>query len=191
LPSQKARASVNVRRRRVTTARLELRPATEQILQAELDRDYQALARLLQADVPPSWPPPLYDVAAVQWTLHRLQSRSWDAAWWAWYFLRRFAGGRRELIGAGGFKGPPARGMVEIGYSIVEPLHGQGLGTEAAAGLVEWARAFPRILRVTAHTLPELRASIRVLEKNGFRQKGRPEEPGTMRFELVLNPLSK
>lgn len=140
----------------------------------------------MHAEVPSSWPPPLYDAAAVQWTLDKLQSTPRNASWWTWYFVRRLAGGRRELIGAGGFKGPPVGGAVEIGYSIVEPLHGQGFASEAAAGLVHWARSFPRIRRVAAHTLPELRASIRVLEKNRFRQKGRPEEPEAIRFELEL-----
>jgi len=184
LPIRKAILKIDLGRPRITTARLQLRPATQRILQAELDRDYAELAEVLQADVPPCWPPPLYDAAAVHWTLQKLRDRPWDAAWWSWYFLRRLPGGNRRLVGAGGFKGPPAAGRVEIGYSIVEPLHGQGFATEAAAGLVGWARAFPQVRRVVAHTLPELPASIRVLQKNGFRLKGRPEEPGAIRFEL-------
>lgn len=178
------------RRRQVRTRRLELRPATEQSLRAELARDYDELAKLLQASVSVSWPPPLYDAAALEWTLAKVQSSPRNALWWAWYFIRRNPGGGRELIGAGGFKGPPAAGAVEIGYSIIEVLHGQEFGTEAAEGLVAWARACPRVRKVVAHTLAHLHASIRVLEKNGFRQKGRPEEPEAIRFELDLAPVS-
>ena len=44
--------------------------------------------------------------------------------------------------------------------------------TEAATGLVCWADAHPEVRMVVAHTLPELTASIRVLEKNGFFRHG-------------------
>ena len=39
---------------------------------------------------------------------------------------------------------------------------------------------------VVAHTLPELTASIRVLEKNVFVLRGTPAEEGAIRFELDL-----
>lgn len=186
---QKATPAVSLRRRRITTKRMELRPATEQTLQAELDRDYPQLGMILQAEVSSAWPPPLYDDPAVQWSLQRLRESPRNAVWCSWYFLRTYPGGRRELIGVGGFKGAPKSGTVEIGYSLVEAYQRQGLGTEAAAGLVQWARAFPRIRKVAAHTLPELTASIRVLEKNGFKLRGKAEEPGAIRFELDLRPL--
>jgi [ribosomal protein S5]-alanine N-acetyltransferase len=41
------------------------------------------------------------------------------------------------------------------------------------------------VTRVTAHTLPELRASIRVLEKCGFAFVGDGVEAGTIQFELI------
>jgi RimJ/RimL family protein N-acetyltransferase len=50
---------------------------------------------------------------------------------------------------------------------------------------VNWAFGHPEVERVIAHTLPELRASIRVLEKTGFAFRGPGAEEGTILFELV------
>jgi RimJ/RimL family protein N-acetyltransferase len=95
-------------------------------------------------------------------------------------------GGNPLLAGVSGFKGPPRGGVVEIGYGVVAEFQRRGLATEAVAGLVRWAQAHPGVQMVAAHTLPELTASIRVLEKNGFMQRGAPEEEGAIRFELDL-----
>lgn len=77
-------------------------------------------------------------------------------------------------------------GVVEIGYGIVGEFQRRGYATEAAAGLVGWAHAHPEVRMVAAHTLPELTASIRVLEKNGFVRRGIPAEEGAIRFEMDL-----
>jgi len=156
------------------------------MLQLELARNHAELGKMMDAEVPAGWPPPLYEDGAIRWVLQRLQGSQRTALWYTWYFIRRDPGGRRELIGAGGFKGAPRGGAVEIGYSVVPSAQGLGLATEAAAGLVAWARTFPGVRKIVAHTLPELGASIRVLEKNGFKQRGKPDEPEAIRFELDL-----
>lgn len=62
----------------------------------------------------------------------------------------------RRLIGWGGFKGRPnATGMVEIGYEIVSDYRRQGLATEAAQGLLNFAVSHAEVQAVEAHTLPE------------------------------------
>ena len=82
-------------------------------------------------------------------------------------------------------KGEPTDdGTVEIGYSIVEAYQGRGIGTEIVAALVAHAFGDARVTRVIAETFPELVASIRVLEKNGFRRiEEAGAEPGVIRFE--------
>jgi RimJ/RimL family protein N-acetyltransferase len=173
---------VDLSARRITTARMHLIPATTPELEAELAGDLDRFRQLLQAEVSDAWPPRLYDDHWRKLVLSKLRADPSQATWWVWYFLR--SSPRLQLIGAGGFKGPPRLGCTEIGYSVLESFQRQGLATEAAGGLVAWAFAYPEVSRVVAHTLPELRASIRVLENNGFLQRGQPEEPDTIRFEL-------
>lgn len=177
---------VDLVKRRVMTPRLQLTPATIASLETELRHDYVALADLLSATVPSSWPPDLYDDDARHYSLSKLRESPEHADWWTWYILLPQPGRKPDLVGVGGFKGPPRRGVVEIGYGVVKEFQRHGYATEAAAGLVRWVQAHPQISMVAAHTLPELIASIRVLEKNGFVQRGTPEEEGAMRFELDL-----
>ena len=62
--------------------------------------------------------------------------------------------------------------IVEIGYSILSDLWGQGYATEVADGLTGFA--FDRIgaQRVYARVLPENGASSAVLQKIGFQYEG-------------------
>lgn len=177
---------VDLANRRVATPRLQLVPATIASLEAELARDHAALSDLLAALVPHSWPPELYDDDARRYSLNKLRESPAQAVWWTWYILLPQIGGNALLAGVGGFKGPPREGVVEIGYGVVAEFQRRGLATEATAGLVRWAQAHPQVHMVAAHTLPELTASIRVLEKNGFMQPGTPQEEGAIRFELDL-----
>jgi ribosomal-protein-alanine N-acetyltransferase len=75
-----------------------------------------------------------------------------------------------------GFKGPPAiDGCVEIGYGTMPPMLNKGYMTEAVKGLLQWTAHRPDITTVLAETYAGNKASIRVLEKNGFvrfNQKG-------------------
>lgn len=77
-----------------------------------------------------------------------------------------------ELVGWGGYKGPPADGAVEIGYEVAAARQGRGLATAAARAMVAEAFGDPAVARVLAHTLPERNASNHLLEKCGFRFEG-------------------
>lgn len=98
-----------------------------------------------------------------------------------------------RVIGSGGFKGPPdATGVAEIAYGIVPAYEGQGLATEAARALSDFALGDPRVSTITAHTLPERNASTRVLEKSGFRYVGEvvdPEDGLVWRWERATGPM--
>lgn len=92
------------------------------------------------------------------------------------------------VIGFGGYKGPPADGEVEIGYSIAPDFQRQGHATTAARLLVDHAWVAGCTL-VSAHTLPEPNASTRVLQRCGFVRADDFEDPeiGTVwRWELQL-----
>ena len=58
---------------------------------------------------------------------------------------------------------------LRIGYVIAESMWGRGLATELLAGLVAWARTQPSIQTITGGVESGNRASIRVLDKVGFR----------------------
>jgi RimJ/RimL family protein N-acetyltransferase len=76
------------------------------------------------------------------------------------------------VIGMCGFTGPPdSDGAVEIAYSIAPAYQGKGYATEAARALIDYA-SNGRVRTVCAHTLAEVNASTRVLEKCGFKKVG-------------------
>jgi RimJ/RimL family protein N-acetyltransferase len=78
--------------------------------------------------------------------------------------------GEGLVIGNAGCTGPPdERGQVEIAYGIVPGFQGQGYAKEAAASLVRFTLADPRVHRLIAHTLPESNASTHVLTRLGFQ----------------------
>lgn len=98
---------------------------------------------------------------------------------WIAYFM---ANDNDEIIGGGGFKGPPKKNEVEISYGTFKNLEGQGMGTEICKQLVSLANQTDPSVKITARTLPENRASIRILEKNGFECVGTvyDEEDGSV-----------
>jgi ribosomal-protein-alanine N-acetyltransferase len=59
-----------------------------------------------------------------------------------------------------------------LGYSIGEPWNGRGFATEAVAVAVRFAFEELDLHRIQAAVMPRNAASIRVLEKNGFREEG-------------------
>jgi len=59
-----------------------------------------------------------------------------------------------------------------VGYFVDQERNGHGIGTEAVRGAVEYAFGEGRLHRVQAGVMPRNGASIRVLEKVGFRHEG-------------------
>jgi ribosomal-protein-alanine N-acetyltransferase len=59
-----------------------------------------------------------------------------------------------------------------LGYFIDRDHNGRGLGTEAVTQTVRWAFEEAELHRVQAGVMPRNVASIRVLEKAGFRYEG-------------------
>jgi ribosomal-protein-alanine N-acetyltransferase len=131
-----------------------------------------ALARALGHAVVPGWAtfrealPPLRNA---------LVEEPNGQAWGTRFFV---IGDPRELVGWGGFKGPPNDGVVEVGYEIAEARQGLGLATAATNAMVAEAFCDDWVTRVIAHTLAERNASNRVLEKAGFTYDGEASEGG-------------
>jgi len=140
-------------------------------------------AEAIGADVPEEWPPDLYDSMSMRMALRQLQDPA-EHGWSLWYLLSKNHESPR-VIGICGFKGKPDRaGSVEIGYSVLRQFRIQGYATEAVARLVTWAFSHQNVVEVTAETLPHLRQSIRVMEKNGFIFRGPGSEYGVVRYAL-------
>jgi len=170
----------------IRSRRLDLLPADARCLAAEMD-GAAALAAALGVRVPDDWPPELYDRDAVEFSLVVAQyTPPEDALWLSYYFVLRDDDGRGPtVVGIGGFKGPPEAGEVEVGYSVLEGYRRRGIATEAATALLDRAFADPRVERVAAETLPELVASIGVLERCGLRLLGAGIDEGALRFGIT------
>lgn len=160
--------------------RLTLVAATEDLVRADLT-DRGALADALEAEVPEEWPPELYESTTMRLALELLRDPS-EHGWSLWYLLTR-KDDPPKVIGICGFKGKPDRtGSVEIGYSVLPSYRIQGYATEAVDRLVTWAFSHQNVVEVAAETLPHLRRSIRVMEKNGFVFRGPGSERGVIRY---------
>lgn len=84
-----------------------------------------------------------------------------------WLLIRK---SDRAAIGSADFKNPPDKqGRVEIGYGLDPAFWNHGYMTEAVAAMTRWALERPDIRAVTAETEKDNPASMRVLEKAGFR----------------------
>ncbi len=88
---------------------------------------------------------------------------------WVAYFVSNDKDG---IIGGGGFKGQPKDGKVEISYGTFKNFEGQGIGTEICKQLVSLALQTEPSVMITARTVPENSASIRILERTGFECAG-------------------
>jgi len=150
---------------------LRLLTANLELLDAALEGD-EELARALGHPVVPGWA--TFEEALAP-TRAALADDPGEGRWGTRLFL---AGDPPELVGWGGFKGPPANGVVELGYEIAESRRGQGLATDAVAAMLEQAFASPEVESVIAHTLAERNASNRVLEKAGFDHDGEAQDDG-------------
>ncbi len=163
-----------------TTDRLRLVAGTKVLAAAEIE-DRVEFAKLLGALVPETWPPDnLRDVLGYFYGLYKEHLEC--EGWLAWYAIR-IDNDYPILCGSIGFKGPPdKRGTVEIGYSVLPEFQRQGLATEMVAGIIPWAKHQPEVRQIEAETNINDKASIRVLEKNGFICAGVGSESNTIRF---------
>lgn len=170
----------------IDSARLYYVPASIALTEADL-AGTETLAAALGVSVPAEWPPELHARPVLLAVLQQLADRA-EHGWSTWYLVGRGPG--EGLVGVCGFKGrPDPAGSVEISYSIMASHRNAGFATEAVERLSRWAFGHAAVQTVTAETLPHLRQSIRVLEKNGFQRAGQGSEYGVVRFELARSSL--
>jgi [ribosomal protein S5]-alanine N-acetyltransferase len=76
----------------------------------------------------------------------------------------------RVAVGQMSFKHPPdASGVVELGHGVSPSYQNRGYATEMAEKLVVWGVTHPKVRSVSAECREDNWASIRVLERVGFR----------------------
>lgn len=171
----------------IESKRIRLIAATARLVADDLS-GHEALGTSLSVQVPENWPPELYDRNAMDFAASQLGDPA-ERGWSFWYLVDK-SSQPEELLGICGFKGrPDGKGSVEIGYSVLSQYRNKGLATEAASRLVDWAFGHPHVTEVAAETLPHLRQSIRVLEKNGFSFTGQGSEQGVIRYAMHRSRL--
>ena len=104
----------------------------------------------------------LREIAAPEW-VGSIAARPGDRTLTPWAVVLRDGG---AVAGYCGFFVRPGKGTT-IGYAILPRYRGQGLATEAAAAVLDWAGRHQ--VDVYASIRPPNPASVRVLEKVGLR----------------------
>lgn len=163
----------------VRTPRLELRPATLQlVVAAEADKD--RFGTVLGARVPPGWPP---EILRKHLPGYYHAVRIWpEWRWRFWYVISRERSGK-ALCGAVTFtKSAGLPGIAEMGYSLLPEFQGRGLATEMVIRLTAWVKRHGQMRVVLAQVHRHNSASIRVMEKSDFKVIGRGTTPGTLLF---------
>ncbi len=160
----------------VETPRLRLSPLDPEAAAALLVGDRPAAARRTDATLPHDRPQPdLFEVLPSQ-----AAASAETVPYGIWVMIERRSG---TVIGDIGFMGPPdGDGAVEVGYSVVPGWRRRGIATEAGSALVAWALAQPGVTAVLAECDTRNVASIRTLERLGFRRTGTDDE--VMRWRI-------
>ena len=145
----------------LVTERLRLRPATLQDLEVWLE---------LSRDAEEHWfgePSSTIDDARAKLMWHIAHQEQHGFASWAAEL--RATG---KVIGAAGLTHLAGSAEIEVGYRFLKKHWGQGYATEAASASIRFGFDELGLERIVAVTLPENRASRRVMEKCGMRFVG-------------------
>jgi len=86
--------------------------------------------------------------------------------------------GDQRVIGFCGLKFEPEAGLPDIGYRMLPEYWGQGLATEAALAVLEYARDVLHLEKFFGEVVEQNVASINVLEKLGLRHVDTYEKYG-------------
>jgi RimJ/RimL family protein N-acetyltransferase len=173
----------------IQTARLDLVPVTAESLRCQVGfgpQMYADLGAAIHAEIPTEWPPENWEPHVLDYLLNLIAEEP-EATGWGRYLLLRHPGGR-TLIGTFGCAFPKAEtGQAELGYGLLPSWQRQGFAAEAVLAMLPWLQSQRTIRAFVAQTFPNLRGSIRVLEKCGFAHVGAGFEEGTVLYRLDLS----
>lgn len=167
----------------IETKRLRLIRWDEPHFQAIFENNLVKLGELLDCETPKQWTTFADMTDALPFFYEGFKA---NGNYWGSFFTVHKAD--RQLLGTCGFKGGlDENGTVEIGYEIHEAYRQQGLASEAAQGLIDFAFSHVEVQLVRAHTLAHGNPSVSVLKKLGFTFIGLfndPEDGDIWRFDL-------
>jgi [ribosomal protein S5]-alanine N-acetyltransferase len=83
------------------------------------------------------------------------------------------------------FGEPNQEGEIEIGYGTYDEFQNKGYMTEAVGGMIEWAKAQPNVRVIIADSTKNNKASLRVLEKNNFKEFEKSDVFSNWRFKII------
>ena len=172
----------------VQTPRLDLIPVTAASLQCQVGFSagmYAEMGRLLHAEIPVAWPPEHWEPHVLDYLLNLFAEHPESVGWCRYLLLRQ--PDRRILIGSFGCALPKQEsGEAELGYGLLPAWQRQGFAAEAVQAMMPWLAAQQPIRAFVAQTYPELRGSVRVLEKCGFHLAGSGFEEGTVLYRCFM-----
>ena len=149
----------------IETERLQLIACSKTHFDALMQSE-QALADLVGVSFAENWLVFPETLDSLPYALEMLEKNPQVLRWGMHLFLKK---NENKIIGNGGFKGvADENGMVEIGYAISPLYENQGLASEAAHAMVEYAFSWSQVQMVDAHTLAEENASGKILQKRGM-----------------------
>ena len=154
----------------INTARLSLVLMDEAMLEALARGDRWGASKLVGAILPSDFPAPDgSDDEYIRWQRVKLRAYCTEREWCERLMVRL---SDRAAVGHCGFLAPPLWvGRAEIGYTVFPAHRGQGLATEAATALVDWAMEQGE--RIVAAAVPPANlASLGVVRRVGFVQTG-------------------
>ena len=153
--------------------RLLLVPLTPEALAALMSQDRAAAEAALGGTFPSSDLVPPLMTDALDFFLS-IAAGPESAVWGARAYVTVAT---RDIIGMGGFTGPPdERGFVTMGYSVFPEFQRQGYASEAARALADWALSQPGVAGVQATIPPRNIASERVAAYAGLNRTDATED---------------
>jgi ribosomal-protein-alanine N-acetyltransferase len=140
-----------------------LRPGDEEFL-ASLDSDPSVMKHIHQGA--------LSQEEALRYAQMQVEMAAFHWHWGKWLVESREGAAVLGWVELGKLRGPD-RDDLQVGYEFAPAHWGRGYATEAVRALLEYAFGTLELDRVAAIARPENVASLRVLDKLGFRQVGR------------------
>lgn len=155
----------------IETERLNLITFTVEMMEAFLKGNIE-VEKIIPYKVAPEYPLDVYK-QLFEYKINRFKKYPEENEWEGIIIHKE----DNTIMGDMGFKGGPNKdGVIDIGYSIVPSYRGKGYATEMGKAMVEWGLSQPKVKKVVATCNPDNFASIRVLEKIGFKITNKTEE---------------
>lgn len=167
----------------IDTKRLRLLPMTYDFVVKIIENDLSAY-NLIEAVKTEMWP----ESADIKDILHiirdSLSHKAKPDGFDSWIFINKED---NSIIGDGGFNGSPdEKGIIDIGYAIVETQRKKGFALEAVSALLKWGLSQGCVTAVTADCLESNIPSIKILTRLGMNEIERKDG---MIFFRISNPV--